>query len=466
MRDVLRSSQTLAMNVFRRALTGKSIFARAVRGASWTVVGFGTMQAVRLASNLVLTRLLFPEAFGLMALVGVFITGLTMLSDVGLGPSVMQNKRGDEEDFLNTAWTIQVLRGFALWVGTCALALPLAYLYGEPTLAQILPVAGLALVVSGFNPTRLLSANRHLLLGRITGLELLNQIISLAVLVGLTWWMRSVWALVIGGVISSVVYLILANLLLPGRPNRFRWEAAAVDDLIHVGKWIFFSTALGFLISQGDKLILGKYLSIDMLGIYNIGYFLASFPLLLGGAVITRILIPLYREGPPASSPENFRKIRWMRFALSAGVMGMMTVMAFGGVLLIQFLYDPRYAAAGGIVVLIACVQMFQLVGLTYDQSALAAGDSRSYFTLFVARASLQIASLLIGIEVAGLLGALAGQGLAVIVTHIFIVWLARRYRAWDPLHDVVFASLAIVLATTALRLNWEAVVALSTWAG
>lgn len=452
------------MNAFRRVLTGKDIFARAARGASWTVVGFGAMQALRLVSNLVLTRLLFPEAFGLMALVSVFIIGLTMLSDVGLGPSVMQNKRGDEEDFLNTAWTIQVVRGFALWIGTCALAFPLAYLYGEPTLALILPVAGLSLVVSGFNPTRLLSANRHLLLGRITGLELINQIISIAILVGLTFWLRSVWALVIGGVISSATNLILANILLPGKPNRFRWEAAAVSDLIHFGKWIFFSTALGFLVSQGDKLILGKYLSIDMLGIYNIGYFLASFPLLLGGAVIARILIPLYRDGPPASSPENFRKIRRMRFALSAGVMAMTMTMAFGGDALIQFLYDPRYAAAGGIVVMIACVQMFQLVGLTYDQSALAAGDSRSYFTLFVARASLQIAGLLIGIQVAGLVGALTGQGLAVIVTHVFIVWLARRHRAWDPVHDAIFATLAVVLAATALRLNWESIMALKDW--
>ena len=86
----------------------------AVRASIWTIGGLGTSQAIRLASNIVLTRLLFPEAFGLMAIVNVWIYGLQMMSDVGLGASIIQNKRGDEPAFLNTVWTMQVFRGFAL----------------------------------------------------------------------------------------------------------------------------------------------------------------------------------------------------------------------------------------------------------------------------------------------------------------------------------------------------------------
>ncbi len=454
------------MNGIARLLRSNDLVARVVRGAGWTASGFAVAQVLRLASNLVLTRLLFPEAFGLMALVSVFIAGLTMFSDVGLGPSILQNKRGDDEDFLNTAWTIQVVRGVCMWLGTCILALPLARFYGEPALAQLLPVAGLALVISGFNPTRLITANRHLLLGRITAIELLNQVIALVIMVALTWYMRSVWALVIGGVIAAGTFLIFAYLLLPGKANRLRWERESVHELVHFGKWIFFSTALGFLVLQGDKLILGKYLSIERLGIYNIGYFLASFPLLLGGAVIARILIPLYRERPPQASPENFIRLRWMRFALSAGVLAMLAVMAFSGAVLVDLLYDPRYAAAGGIVVIIACIQIVQLVGLTYDQSALAAGDSRSYFAVFVVRAALQIGGLVIGFEQAGLIGALAGQAFAAFSTHFAIVWLARRHGAWDPLHDAVFAGIGLAFAASALWVNQDAITTLLAWRG
>ena len=71
---------------------------------------------------------LFPQT----ALVGVILIGLALFSDFGIGPSIMPNKRGDAPALLNTAWTIQVLRGAGLSLGCCALARPAAVFYGEP----------------------------------------------------------------------------------------------------------------------------------------------------------------------------------------------------------------------------------------------------------------------------------------------------------------------------------------------
>jgi O-antigen/teichoic acid export membrane protein len=72
---------------------------------------FGGNNALRLGSNLILTRLLFPEAFGLMALVQVFLTGLQMFSDFGLQASVIRSSPRRGSGFLHTAWTVQILRG-------------------------------------------------------------------------------------------------------------------------------------------------------------------------------------------------------------------------------------------------------------------------------------------------------------------------------------------------------------------
>ena len=72
---------------------GSNLRARALRSSAVTVGGFGASQVIRLASNLILTRILFPEAFGMMALVMVFLQGLAMFSDVGVGPAIMQSKR-------------------------------------------------------------------------------------------------------------------------------------------------------------------------------------------------------------------------------------------------------------------------------------------------------------------------------------------------------------------------------------
>lgn len=450
----------------KRTLQGKGLAARAMRSSAWTVLGYGGSQAIRLASNLILTRILFPEAFGLMALVTVFMVGLAMFSDVGIGPSILQNRRGDEPDFLDTAWTIQVARGAILWLATWALALPVAAFYGEPMLAQLLPVVGLSLLIGGFNPTRIETATRHLLIGRVTLLDLVAQAIGIVVMVVLAWITRSIWALAVGVVVSAVAKLALTHFLLPGPANRFRWERTAAHELIHFGKWIFLSTICGFLIAQGDRAILGKYLPIDLLGVYNIGYFLASFPMLMGTAVLGRLMIPLYRERPPAAAPENFRRLRKMRFAITGGLLSLVILMAAVGPVLVDFLYDPRYAMAGGVVVMISCVLIAHIIGLTYDQAALAAGDSRNFFFLTAMRALVQTGLFLAGAELGGLVGALAGQGLAILAVYPLLIRLARRHGAWDPLHDAVFGILGFGLGALALWLNLDSVLVLARTGG
>src|SRR4030095_13470734 len=82
---------------------------RAIRASLWTVGGYGLSQLLRLAGNIVLARVLFPQAFGLMALIQVFLRGLQMFSDLGVGLSVIREHRNDSV-FLNTAWTAQALR--------------------------------------------------------------------------------------------------------------------------------------------------------------------------------------------------------------------------------------------------------------------------------------------------------------------------------------------------------------------
>lgn len=431
-----------------------SLFSRALKGGALTAGAYAVTQVLRLASNLILTRLLFPEAFGLMALVSVVLVGLQMFSDTGIGPSIAQSPRGDEPDFLDTAWTAQVLRGVVLWLVTLGLAGPVAALYDAPDLAQLLPAAGLTLLIAGFNPTRIDTANRHLLLGRVTALDLIAQTIGIVAMVALALVLGSVWALVLGAIIGSLAKLVLMHFGLPGRMNRPRWERAAGTEILHFGKWIFLSTACGFLLSQGDKAILGAYLPLEGLGVYNIGYFLASFPVLLAGAVTSRIMIPLYREHPPAASPANHARLRRLRFGISGGVIALLAVLALTGPALVGLLYDDRYAAAGGIVVAIAVVQMPVVIGMTYDQAALAAGDSRHYFLVMALRAGLQTLAFLIGAEVGGLGGALAAQGLAAMIAHAAIIWLARRHHAWDGLHDAVLTALGATVAITALALH------------
>lgn len=440
---------------------GGSLTARALRSAAFTLGGFGTSQVIRLASNLILTRLLFPEAFGMMALTMVFMQGLQMFSDVGVAPAIQQSRRGDDPDFLDTAWSIQVIRGICLWLAACALAWPAAQIYGEPMLLLLLPTMGITLLIQGFNPTKMETANRHLMLGRVTLLDIATQVIGIVLAVALAFWLRSVFALVISGILSMAAQLWLNRAFLPGRQNRFRWERPAAQELIHFGKWIFLSTLVGFLFHQGDKLILGQVLPIDQFGVYNIGYFLASFPMLMGLMITRKVLIPIYRETPPGADPANFAKLRRMRVLVTASLMVLQAVFAASGVWLVDLLYDDRYAMAGPVAVVIALAQIPLVVALTYDQAAVAAGDSRSFFVVQATRACLMVAGILLGLQTAGLLGALAGQGLAMLAVYPVVVRLARRMQAWDPLHDAVFFAVGGLIALGAWSVNGDAILRL-----
>lgn len=444
------------------ALTGSGLFARALRGSAFTGGAYALAQMLRLASNLILTRLLYPEAFGVMALVSVVLVGLALFSDLGIGPAISQSARGDDRDFLNTAWTINVARGVILWLLSILLAWPAAQFYAVPELMAYLPVAGLTLLIAGFNPTRIDTANRHLLLGRVTALDLMSQMLGILVMVLLSWVLQSVWGLILGAIFGALAKLALTMAFLPGEKNRLRWEAAAGRQLIHFGKWIFLSTTCTFVLSQGDKAILGAYLSLEELGIYNIGFFLASFPILLGGAVTGRIMIPLYRDRHPAASPENARALRQLRFGLTGGLLFLLGIMAFAGVPLVHFLYDDRYLGADPVLVAVACVQMLMVVTLTYDHAALAAGDARTYFFMMALRAGAQTAAFLFGVHHAGVAGALLGQGAASLATYPVVVLLARRYRAWDGLHDAIFGAAVIVMIV--IVLEWNAASLATLW--
>lgn len=443
-------------------LQGSGLMARALRSASWMIVGYGGSQAMRLASNLILTRILFPEAFGMMALVTVIVTGLVLFSDVGIGPSILQSERGDDPAFLDTAWTIQVIRGLCLWGVTFLLAWPVAQFYNVPDLTYILPLAGTMLAVEGFKTTRIETAHRHLMVGRVTQLELASQFISLTIMVCVALATQSVLALVLGTVMQSLTFVIFTHMNLPGHRNRFHWDKPSAHDLIHFGKWIFLSTAFWFVTSQGDRAILGKFIALETLGIYNIAFFLASFPMALGYAVNQRLMIPVYKDALTSGDPQARRKQRLLRFGLSAGILSLVWVMAIIGPWLVEWLYDDRYQLAGAIIVPLALALAPAVIVMTYDQAALAAGDSKTFFAVGAARAISQTALFLFGVIWIGLPGGIIALGVALLFTYPLIVALALKHKVWDPVHDVAMATLTIIVGVIALNLHWEAITAMA----
>jgi O-antigen/teichoic acid export membrane protein len=439
-------------------LSNVTIIERVLRGSSWIALGALGSQGLRLGANLILTRMLFPDAFGLMALVTMFIVGAKMFSDMGIRPWIQKDKKGDDPVFLDTAWTLQVARGLFLWIVACLMSWPMAGFFNEPLLALILPIAGLELLIAGLMPTRVATAHRHLLVGQLTLFQFVSQVIGILITLLLAWQMQTVWGLVFGSLAGSLVLLLVIHFGLPGHVNRLSWNRSAAKEIMTFGKWIFLSTVCGFFVAQGDKIILGKFFSTEALGIYSIGFFLASFPVMLTEKVVSKVLIPLYREHPPAASAENFARIRKLRFGVTGGVFAQLTVLSFLGPLIVGFLYDARYSMSGMILVLTACAQMPLAIGLTYNHTALASGNSRQFFVVVSIKAILIILLSLLGAYYFGVAGAIAGQAGAHLMTLPAIICLARSHGAWDRLHDTLFLAAMLCFGGAALWLHHEGI--------
>src|SRR4051812_3384397 len=119
----------------------------------WVALTFGGVQFLRLLNNVILTRLLDPSVFGLMALVVAIRVGMELVSDLGVTQNIVSNPRGGEPMFYDTAWTLQAGRNLILAFFCPTSAVPMARLFGLPELGTIPPVASLFFIFSGLEPT-------------------------------------------------------------------------------------------------------------------------------------------------------------------------------------------------------------------------------------------------------------------------------------------------------------------------
>lgn len=431
---------------------------RAIRGTAMTLIQIGGNNVIRLGSNLILTRLLFPEAFGIMALVQVVLTATVMFSDFGFRGAVVQDPRGDDPDFLNTAWTLQIARGLLLSVVVFALAGPAATFYEEPQLKGLIMLTALAPLIGGLESTKSLTASRTLQLERYTVLSLVTQILGIAITILLAWWLRSVWALAIGGLAQPLGLATLSHVMLKGHANRTHIDRAAVGSLLKFGVFIFIASIAGFFANHGDRAVMGKFVELEELAVYVIAVMLASFPARMANQVGERVIFPLYARRPPAESEANRQKINKARRLVTLPLLFGAAALAMIGDPVVRFLYDVRYEAAGPLFVLISLGIMPRIIMQGYTRLPLASGHSGRFAIFQVLSASTRFALLISLVPAYGLAGAVLSQPLTWLVLYVPMLIMIRPYKGWDAVHDVVAFAMFVGLSALVLWWNWEVI--------
>ena len=428
-----------------------SLKSLAIRGSIWTIGGYGCSQVLRLAGNVVLAHLLFPSAFGLMSLVNVFLQGLGMFSDIGINPSIIRSKRGNDPVFLNTAWTIQVTRGGTLWLCSIVLAWPMSLFYGFPELKWMIPVAGLSAVAAGFSSTSLPTLGRRLALGRATTLRVVAQALSIMAMVGWALVYRSVWALVFGGIVNVVVVMAGSHLLLPGVRCRFAWDREARRELFGFGKWIFVSSVVTFFAGQLDRLMLGKLVPLEALGIYSVAMVLASLPQQVAARLAASVMYPVLAKHARGEVAEFGVKVRRVREAVLPACLVISLALLLGAPLAVQCLYDARYHSAAWMAQWLSIYIWFWMLQNAADRALLAVGDSRSVALSTFANLVVTAIGCLTGYHLAGMHGFILGLCASSLAGHV-VVQVSLKLKGVNIIgQDAAYTAAAVLLGAVGI---------------
>ncbi len=421
----------------------------------WATGTFGLIQVLRFANNVILARLLSPPLFGLMLIVNSIRTGVELISDVGINQNIVSNKSGLTPDFYDTAWTIKVVRGIALGAFFMLTGKLFANFFEQPQLAIIMPVIALTFVFLGFQSTSSALLQKQKTIARNTIFEVIVAAISLVVHVALALVTPTIWALVLGSVITSAAALIMSYLIIPGMRHRFMLEPVSVREIIIFGKWIFLSSIIYFLAMNFDRLYFAKLISLAELGIYSIARSLAD---MLSTLVIRSSYMVLFPSvaAMQTSAPELRAKLlHGRRIILVLVALGLGFFVAVSDVA-VNLLYDQRYGSAG-LILPVLLLGVWLAILSTVNDSVLLGMGKPAYTTSANAA---KLATLIVGVPLAfsywGLIGAVFVLNVGEAVRYVVLWWLGRREHLGFGRDDLALTILFLITIPAIRDLLWS----------
>lgn len=384
---------------------------RGFSSLGWTGVSQGAGLVLRLGSNLLLTRLLAPDAFALIGTALAFLTTLEWLSDLGIQPAIIRHERGDDDDVLSTGWWLGAFRGWGLSAVAVAAAWPLSAFYNKPELFGVLAILALRPALMSLRSPGMPSLRRQLNYRAIFFDEVSMTIGGTLVSVFFACYFPSVWAIVAGTVAGAVTGIAASYVLCPKLPGPRSAEVSR--DLWSFGLQIMINTLVMALWMNLDRLLGLKLLSETEMGLYAVAWNLAA----VSEALIYRCCDVHYSmlsrlsddQAREVAHRQLMNKLsRWIVPAFACGICL--------APLAIRVLYDDRYLGAQVIFLVLMC-------------RVLVRGIGQIEFQLLLSKKAIRIGTV--------------SYGVALIVQAIAIVPLSNTYGAAGMALSALLSTLA-----------------------
>jgi lipopolysaccharide exporter len=405
------------------------------------------MKFVDIIFLVVMARLLTPADFGLVALAASVLIIVRATTELNVSDALVQRKEIDPRD-VDTAFTINCMRGLLVALVIVATAWPMAALYDDQRLVAILLCMALVPLVGSLNSPALVHFLHRLEYGPGARVQLVGRLVGLAVSVALAYATRSYWALIASQLVAPAVSMVYSYLLAPYRP-RFRLQGA--KGLLNFAGWMTASRFISTVNLQSDRFLIGHILGKAQLGQYTVGSDMASLATYAFASPIMQTMFGGFSR--LHADPERLRAAY-----LKAQQMLVIVLLPFGFGLasvadrLVPLVLGPNWDSVVTVIYWLAPVVSLQVLYMPLLSLAMAKGQPKVLVVREAINLALRMPLTLAGAWYFGLLGAVIARSLGGLVIILMTLMIARRFVQISVLHQIgnIWRSLASVAVMVA----------------
>jgi lipopolysaccharide exporter len=437
-----------------------SILARTAKGAGWVIAWRMFTRILGLISTIFLVKLLLPEDFGLVMLATGFSSAVSSLSVLGVEDAVIR-ERSPSRDLYDSAFTLNVIRGFASAIVIAAGAWPAGLFFGDMRLVPILLALSIGTMIGGFENIGIVEFRRNITFEKEFQLMSVPRLVSVVTTVSVAYLMHSYWALVVGILVSGVLRVMLSYWLHPFRP---RFGLRAWRSLAGFAFWSWAIGILYLIRARGDSFVIGRLMGTTEVGLFSLGAEISDMPASELAAPLSRASFSAFsatQHGDGLDGPGH----TYLR-VVSSGMM-----IALPASIGLSLVADPvvriflglRWVEAIPVIEILGIALSVTIIGYISASLLTAHALLKRIFHIQLGSAAIRMLLLIPLVWHYGLIGGAVGSGITAICEHMaYVAYVKHHLRLrWLQLLAHVWRSLAaagvMALGLFLLGLGWHA---------
>jgi O-antigen/teichoic acid export membrane protein len=265
---------------------------RIIFGFAWESATKLIVQVVSWATTIIVARILTPSDYGVVAVSGIFVGLLVVISQMGLAEGLINKKTLSRSEEDAVFW-LSMLLAFVIFAILFILAPLIAHFYQMDMLTEIIRVSALVLVLSNVKVVPFALAMRNMDFRYRSLAEMGGNIVMAITVVYLAVTGFGAWSLV-WSVLAKETFITLAYLPLLRHIPRMTLQFSKVLGIFAFGFKLMCSRVLEYLTLTSDVFMIGSFLGQQTVGYYSVAYTVSTMPMDKVGTIFNRIAFPAF----------------------------------------------------------------------------------------------------------------------------------------------------------------------------